>query len=328
MRRRELIALVGGAVAAWPLAARPQQVSGKSWRIAQVLAGTPEAAGHLARALAQQLSDLGYRFDDNHPLVTRFVTPQLTEFEDVIRSLIAEIDLLVAWGTVSAMAAKNVVLDKPVVFLSVGAPVEIGLVESLARPGGNITGITFEASTETYGKRLQILKEIAPSVTRIVVLGARNDANFGFAMGSLTKTSQSLGLTIIPVNFDVGDDLGAKFGEMRQLGAEGLIVVAGVLTYTRRQQIADLALSLRLPSCHAFFKSVAAGGLVSLGPDMVAMAGQGAAYIDKIIHGSNPANLPVQQPSRYLLYVNLRTAKALGLTIPPGMLALADEVIE
>ena len=325
MRRGQFIALLGGA-AAWPLTARAQQTARKPWRIAQVLGGSPELNGHLARALEQRLDDLGYQ--PNLTLVTRFVSPQPKALEDVIRSLIEQVDLLVVWGTIAAVAAKNVVHNKPVIFLTVGAPVEIGLVESLARPGGNLTGITFEAAKETYGKRLQILKEIAPSVTRVAVLGAKGDPNVGFAMESLTRASQELGVTIIPVNFDATDDLGAKFDEIRKLGGEGLIVVAGVLTYARRQQIADLGLSSRLPSCHGFYESVAVGGLASLGPDMVATVSQAVDYIDKIKHGSNPADLPVQQPSRYLLHINQRTAKALGLTIPAGMLASADEVIE
>jgi putative tryptophan/tyrosine transport system substrate-binding protein len=328
MRRREFVALVGGAVAAWPLATQTQQTSRAWWRIAQVIAGSPESNGHLAEALEKQLGDLGYRPNENLTLVTHFVTPQPKAIEDVMRSLISESDLLVVWGTITAVAAKNMVHDKPIIFLTVGAPVEIGLVESLARPGGNLTGITFEAATETYGKRLQLLKELAPGVTRVAVLGARGDPNVGFATDSLSKAAQALGLTMMPVDFDAGDDLDAKFDEMKKIGAEGLIVVAGALTYERRQQIADLALSRRLPSCHGFHESVAAGGLASLGPDMVAMAGQAASYIDKIVHGAKPADLPVQQPSRYLLHLNLRTAKALGLNIRATVLASADEVIE
>lgn len=326
MRRREFITLLGSAAAAWPLSGRAQQAARKSWRIAQVLGGSPELSGHLARALEQRLGELGYR--PNLTLVTRFVSPQPEALEDVIRSLIEETDLLVVWGTIAAVAARKVVRNKPVIFLTVGAPVEIGLVESLARPGGNLTGITFEAARETYGKRLQILKEIAPGVTRVAVLGAKGDPNVNFAMESLVKASQELGLTIIPVNFDATDDLAVKFDEIRKLGAEGLIVVAGVLTYARRQQIADLGLSYRLPSCHGFYETVAMGGLASLGPDMVATVSQAADYIDKIMHGANPADLPVQQPSHYLLHINQRTARALGLTIPAGMLAGADEVIE
>jgi putative ABC transport system substrate-binding protein len=328
MRRREFVALVSATAAAWPLATQAQRTSRTSWRIAQILAGSPELNGHLAEALEKRLGDFGYRPNENLTLVTRFVTPQPKAIEDLIRSLIAETDLFVVWGTITAVAAKSVAHDKPIIFLTVGAPVEIGLVESLARPGGNLTGITFEAATETYGKRLQLLRELAPGVTRVAVLGARGDPNVGFATDSLTKAAQALGLTIMPVNFDAGDDLGAKFDEMKEIRADGLIVVAGALAYARRQQIADLALSRRLPSCHGFYESVAAGGLASLGPDMVAMAGQAAAYIDKIVHGANPSELPVQQPSRYLLHLNLRTAKVLGLNIPSTVLASADEVIE
>jgi putative ABC transport system substrate-binding protein len=248
--------------------------------------------------------------------------------QDAIRSLIGEIDLLVVWGTIGAVAAKNVAGSLPVVFLSVGAPVQIGLVQSLSRPGGNMTGITFEAATETYGKRLQLLKEILPNLRNVAVLAAEDDANVTFAMQSLDKVAPELGVTLRRFGMRPGDDLAAKFGQIEQSHAEGLIVIAGVLSYANSKQIAELALAHRLPSCHAFYETVRAGGLVSLGPDIPAMAQQGAVYIDKIIRGAKPGELPVQQPTHYVLYINLQTAKRLGIEIPPTLLVRADEVIE
>ena len=251
-------------------------------------------------------------------MVTRYANPQLTAMEDAIRSLIAEIDLLVAWGTIGAVAAKNVAGSLPVVFLTVGAPVEVGLVQSLSRPGGNMTGITFEAATETYGKRLQLLKEILPNLQNVAVLAAEGDANVTFAMQSLDKAAPGLGVTLTRFGLRPGDDLAAKFRQMEQSDSEGLIAIAGALTYVKGKEIAELALAHRLPSCHAFYETVRAGGLVSLGPDIPAMAQQGAVYIDKIIHGANPGELPVQQPTHYVLHINLQTAKGLGLEVPPS----------
>jgi putative tryptophan/tyrosine transport system substrate-binding protein len=327
LRRREFITLVGGATAAWPFVANAQP-TGKSWRIGQVIGGSAETNGHFARALEQRLGELGYRLGGNLVLVTRYASPQLTAMENAIRSLISEIDLLVAWGTIGAVAAKNVAGSLPVVFLSVGAPVEVGLVQSLSRPGGNMTGITFEAATETYGKRLQLLKEIVANLRNVAVLAAEGDANVTFAMQSLDQAAPELGVTLTRFGFRPDDDLAAKFRQMEQSDAEGLIVIAGALTYVKGSEIAELALAHRLPSCHAFYETVRAGGLVSLGPDIPAQAQQAAVYIDKIIHGAKPADLPVQQPAKYQLAINLKTAKALGLTIPLPLIARADEVIE
>jgi putative tryptophan/tyrosine transport system substrate-binding protein len=327
LRRREFITLVGGATAAWPFVANAQP-TGKSWRIGQVIGGSAETNGHFARALEQGLGEFGYRLGGNLVLVTRYASPQLTGMENAIRSLISEIDLLVAWGTIGAVAAKNVAGSLPVVFLSVGAPVEVGLVQSLSRPGGNMTGITFEAATETYGKRLQLLKEILPNLRNVAVLAAEGDANVTFAMQSLDKAALELGVTLTRFGLRPDDDLAAKFRQMEQSEAEGLIVIAGALTYVKGSEIAELALAHRLPSCHAFYETVRAGGLVSLGPDIPAQAQQAAVYIDKIIHGAKPADLPVQQPAKYQLAINLKTAKALGLTIPLPLIARADEVIE
>jgi putative tryptophan/tyrosine transport system substrate-binding protein len=326
LRRRQFITLLGGT-AAWPFVAKAQS-TGKSWRIGQVIGGSAETNGHFARALEQRLGKLGYRLGGNLVLVTRYASPQLAAMEDAIRRLISEIDLLVAWGTIGAVAAKNVAGSLPVVFLTVGAPVEVGLVQSLSRPGGNMTEITFEAATETYGKRLQLLKEILPNLRNVAVLAAEGDANVAFAMQSLNKAAPELGVTLTRFGLRPDDDIAAKFRQMEQSHAEALIVIAGALTYVKGKEIAELALAHRLPSCHAFYETVRAGGLVSLGPDIPAMAHQGAVYIDKIIHGAKPGELPVQQPTYYVLHINLKTAKRLGVEVSPSLLARADEVIE
>jgi putative ABC transport system substrate-binding protein len=191
-----------------------------------------------------------------------------------------------------------------------------------------MTGITFEAATETYGKRLQILKEIVPDLKRVAVLRAVGDPNVEFAMTSLNRAAPALEITLVPLDIKSADDLKSGFANVKKSQAEALLVIAGGLTYTVGTEIADLALEARLPSCHAFKETVMAGGLVSLGPDLVAMARPAAAQIDKIIKGTSPADIPVEQPTRYELYINLNTARLLNLTIPPSLLAGADEVIE
>jgi putative ABC transport system substrate-binding protein len=326
MRRREFVALVG-VLATWPVAA-PAQESTRTWRVGQVLGGTPETLGHLARTLEHRLAELGYVQGKNLLLITRFAMPQAKAFEEAILSLLPHIDFLVVWSTVGRVAARKLALSVPVVFASVGAPVDIGLVESLARPGGNMTGITFEAASETYGRRLQILKEIMPNLERVAVLRASGDANVRFAMESLDQAAPMLGVTLTWFDIKSGDDLPATIPDMQRRGSEALLVVAGALTYVNGKKIADLALAHHLPSCHAFKETVAEGGLVSLGPDLLAIGGQAASYVDKILRGAKPADLPVQQPARYEVHLNLKTAKSLDITIPPTLLARADEVIE
>jgi putative tryptophan/tyrosine transport system substrate-binding protein len=184
------------------------------------------------------------------------------------------------------------------------------------------------SSMQNYAKRLQILKEVAPAATRVAVLRGAGDANVPFAMASLEQTAPALGVTLLPVDIKSADELEAAFMHMTRDGAQGLLVIAGSLTFFVSKQIADLTLMHKLPSCHAFKETVAAGGLISLGPDLFAMNRQGANYVAKIIQGIKPADLPVQQPTRYEMHVNLKTAKALGLTVPASLLARADEELE
>jgi len=323
MKRREFIAgsaaVLAGALSAPAAAAEP-------WRIGQVFGGTPNAIS--SSGLSRGLSDLGYVDGQNVHLLSRFAAPNPKDMKTAILELAPDIDLLVVWGTIGGVAAKAAALKIPVVFISVGAPVDIGLVESLAHPGGSMTGITFEAASETYGKRLQLLKDIQPGLSRVAVIGAKSDANFSFAMMSLEKSAPLLGVSVTPVGIGSGDDLKSAFDQVKRERLEAVIVVAGSLTFANNKAIADLALANGVPSCHGFKETVAAGGLISLGPDLMVLARQGASLVDKIIKGARPGDLPVEQPTRYVTSINLRTAKALGLNISPALIASADEVIE
>ena len=240
--------------------------------------------------------------------------------------MLPQVDLLVVWGE-GAIAAKKLAGGVPTVFISIGFPVELGLVQSLAHPGGNMTGVTFEAATETYGKRLQILKEIVPDLKRVAVLRPVDDPAF------VEKPLQDLaarefGVTLLPVGIKSADDLEAAFASIKKDGTQAVMPTRSSLTFNLGKEIADLALAGHLASCYPFRQAVMAGGLVSLDPDRLAMTRPAAAQIDKIIRGTSPADIPVEQPSRFELYINLKTALFLGLTIPPSLLARADEVIE
>src|ERR1700737_3956782 len=212
MRRRDFTTILGGAVATWPLTGRAQQPAGAPstraagaapWRIGQVFGGTPEAisSSGLAAVLAHGLSDLGYVDGKTIRLQTRFAAPNPKDIKTTILALLPDIDLLIVWGTVGGVAAKAAAPSVAVVFISVGAP------QSLARPGGNMTGITFEAASETYAKRLQLLNEILPGLSRVGVIGAEGDPNLLFAMISLEKSAPSLGVALTPLHVSSADDL-------------------------------------------------------------------------------------------------------------------------
>ena len=213
MRRRDFLGVFCGAALASPSVADAQQ-PGKVWRIGHVLVNPRERGGAIrAQALEKGLADLGDVQGRNIELLHRFAGPQPDKVQEVIVSLLPQIDLLVAWGTIGGVAAKKVAGGVPTVFVSVGAPVEIGLVQSLAHPGGNMTGITFEASADTYGKRLQILKEIVPDLKRAAVLRAVGDPNVGFAMTSLEAAAPELGVNLVSVDMKSADDLESAFAQ-------------------------------------------------------------------------------------------------------------------
>jgi putative ABC transport system substrate-binding protein len=326
MRRRDLIAVIYGAALPLPCGAAAQQ-PGKVWRIGHVLTVPPEQGEPFARALEQSLADLGYVQGRNIVLLHRFAGAQVDKLEEAIISLVPQVDLLVVWGN-AAIAAKKLAVGVPTVFISIGFPVELGLVQSLAHPGGNMTGIAAEAALEINGKRLQILKEIVPDLNRVAVLRDFDTRFWEFEWTSLDQAARELGLTLVAAHIKSADELEMAFASIKKSGAEALFVTRTALLTNAGKQIADLAIAAHLPSCDPFRRMVIAGGLVSLDADRLAMTRPAAAQIDKIIKGTSPADIPVEQPTRYELYINLKTARLLNLTIPPTLLALADQVIE
>lgn len=324
MRRRELVGLFLTMAVASPTG-RAQQP--KALPRVAYLDGRPP--NPWVAGLLEGLNSLGYVDGKTVRLIRKEVPiSTIDATREAILEIADRIDVLVVGGTVGGVAAKSATSTIPVVFVSVGAPVDIGLVKSLAHPGGNITGVSFEATSDTYAKRLQILKEILPNASRVAVMGAKDDPNVRFAMESLTGSAATMQVTLTTFPLASKDDLPGAFGDMKRSGMEALLVVAGGMTYGSSRTIADLALANRLPSFHGFRETVLAGGLISLGPDLVALARQSAHLVDKIIKGEKPADVPVEQPERYTMAINLKTAQALGLTIPAALLARADEVVE
>jgi putative ABC transport system substrate-binding protein len=272
MRRRDFIGAMYAAAVALPFAAAAQQ-PGKVWRIGQILATPPEVGEPYAQALEQSLTDLGYVLGWNVVLLDRFAGTQTAKIEETIISLLPQIDLLIVWGNAGPLA-KKLAGGVPTVFISVGYPVELGLVQSLAHPGGNMTGIAAEAALEINGKRLQILKEIVPDLNRVAVLRdvAEPTAAFwsygaGFEWTAMNQAARKLGLSLVPVDVKSTGDLEAAFADMKKSGAEALFLTRTALVFNAGKQIGDLAIAAHLPSCHPFREGVMAGGLVSLDAD-------------------------------------------------------------
>jgi putative ABC transport system substrate-binding protein len=330
MRRRDFIGVICGTALALPCSPVAQQPA-KIWRIGHVLTAPPERGAPFAQALEQSLADLGYVQGRNIVLLQRFAGAQVDKLEEAVISLVPQVDLLVVWGN-AALPAKRLAGGVPTVFISIGFPVELGLVQSLAHPGGNMTGIAAEAALEINGKRLQILKEIVPGLDRVAVLRDVADRSIFYGSGlewtALDQAARGLGLTLVPADIKSADELETAFADMKKSGAEALFMTRTALLANAGKQIAELAIVTHLPSSCSFRSQVIAGGLVSLDADRLAMTRPAAAQIDKIIKGASPADIPVEQPTRFELYINLKTARLLNLTIPPSLLAQAEEVIE
>jgi putative tryptophan/tyrosine transport system substrate-binding protein len=322
MRRRDFIGIVGGA-AAWPLAARAQQTSGRVWRIG-FLGSTPPTPA-MVSALRDGLRERGYVDGQNLSLDVRWL---LDENPNVATELVRSgVDLIVTWATPATIAAKRATTTTPIVMVSNADPVGAGLVAELARPGGNITG-TSNMATDLSGKLVQLLIEIVPGTKRVGVV--RNPNNPGTAL-SLRMTAESiraLGLEIEHVDAEAAEELESAFARMSEKGVGGVVVIAEPAYIKHRVRIAELALKARLPTVFQRRENVEAGGLLSYGPNLSDLLRQGANFVDRILKGARPSELPVEQPTKFTLAINLKTAKALGLDFPPTLLARADEVIE
>jgi putative tryptophan/tyrosine transport system substrate-binding protein len=326
MRRRNFIALLGGAAAAWPLAARAQQ-SGKFRTIGFLGAATPSAASQWVAALVLRLRELGWIEGRTLAIEYRWAEGDNARLTEIAAEFVRlNVDVIVTWGTASVLAAKQATSVIPIVFASAGDPVGTGLVASLARPGGNVTGSSNQAP-DVAGKRLELLREFVPGLRHLAIL-----ANIGSPIGVLQigeaqAAARALGLEVTALEIMRAQDITPALETLKGR-AEALYVASDALVFTHRIRIHTLALAARLPTMHDYREYVEAGGLMSYGPNFPASFRRAADFVDKILRGAKPVDLPVEQPTKFDLVINLTTAKALDLEIAPIMLARADEVIE
>jgi putative ABC transport system substrate-binding protein len=327
MRRRDLITLLGGAVAAWPLAARAQQ----SARVARIgFLGLAPASAFATRvdALRVGLRDLGYSEGKNIVIEFRWAQT-VDDLPDLAAELVRmSVDIIFAPVSTFVAPARLATSTIPIVFASHADPVGLGHVASLARPGGNITGLSM-LLTELAAKELEILKEAVPQGFRFGVVWNPTTPSHIPALRSVESAGKTLGIELYEVPMPTIEDSARAFVSMTRAQVAGFLVLASPTAYSERgARLAELALKHRLPSMFGFEENAKAGGLMSYSADILDLYRRSAAYIDKILKGVNPSELPVEQASKYKLVINLNTAKALGLEIPPTLLARADEVIE
>ncbi len=324
MRRREFITLLGGMVAAWPLGARAQQTA-KLARIGFLtLATGPTPA---IRGFQHGLQQLGYVEGQNLVLIYRWAAGRREQLADLASELLQlNVDVIASNSTEAILAVRDLNKNTPVVMVSISDPIGNNLVAGFARPGGNTTGVTL-FSTELAGKRLELLKEVVPQLARVGLLVQRDHPPTATLITETQAAAQALSLALQV--FEVRpEEIIEGFGSMEKDRPDALIVQQTTSFTIHLQQIADLANSYRLPTVHQAGEFVQAGGLLALGPNIFALGERAAWYVDRILKGTKPADLPVEQPTKFELAINLKTARVLGLTVPPTLLSLADEVIE
>jgi putative ABC transport system substrate-binding protein len=328
MNRREFITLLGGAAAALPLAARAQQ-PGKVARVGFLGTSSMSLERPLVDAFRQKLQELGHVEGKNIAIEYRWAEGQDERLPRLAADLVRlQPDVIVTTGTPGTLAAKQATKTIPIVFASSGNPVQGRLVASFARPGGNVTGFTI-SGPELEGKRVQLLKEVVPAMSRVAVLwNPANPAIMDFYQQTRAAAA-ALGFSLQPdVEIRRIGDFKDAFSTIAGAKPDAMIVLADRFLLAHRSEIVSFAMTNRLPSAYAYRAYVEAGGLMSYAPSDLDQFRRTAIYVDKILNGEKPADLPVQEPTKFDLVINLKTAKALGFEVPPSLLARADEVIE
>ena len=328
MRRREFITLLGG-LATWPRAAKAQQAE-KTRRIAILVHGVqadPEWRGRLA-AFRQELENLGWNEGRNIHIETRYSANDFDVLPRLAKELVAlKPEVVFVNTTPATKALQRETRTIPIIFVQVSDPTGSGIVASLSRPGGNITGLLFYEDS-IGGKWLGMLKEIAPHLTRAAQLGNPKGYPYGYFLRSTKTIAMTLGIEVIPTPVASADDIARSIDSFALVPNGGLLAPPDNTVSANRDLVIALAARHRIPAVYAFPEYVAAGGLMAYGTDVLMQFRQAASYVDRILRGANPADLPVQAPTKYQTVINLKTAKALGFDVPSTLLVRADEVIE
>jgi putative ABC transport system substrate-binding protein len=329
VKRREFITLLGGATVAWPLAVRAQQPAGRVYRVGYLMIASREQQLHLIKAFEEGLRSLGYRVGENVVIEYRLANGEMERLPALAAELVRlGVDVIVTGVNPNTVAAMKATTTIPIVMTNSVDPVGTGLVASLARPGGNVTGLTQDTGVEIYGKRLELLKETLPNPSRAGVLWNPDFAPNQSRVESMREAARALGLTLVPAEARGLDALEQAFATMVRERAQAFVVLADPVLFIYRGQIAEMALRNRLPAASNFREYAEAGFLLTYGVEFRDLFRRSAVFVDRIFKGAKPADLPVEQPTKFELVVNLKTAKAIGLVVPPSLLARADQVIE
>jgi putative tryptophan/tyrosine transport system substrate-binding protein len=326
MRRREFIAVLGSSVVGWPLVSRAQQAA-KLPTIGFLGANNETFERGSTDALVKRLRELGWIENRTVAIEYRWAEGREARFAEFAAEFVRlKVDVIFTYGTPSSMAAKKATAVIPIVFAAAGDPVGTRLVASLARPGGNITGLSIQ-QTDLASKRLEILRELLPGLRTLAILVDTGAPNSVLESGEVQTAAQTLGLATVTSEVQRAEDIAPAFDALKGR-AEALYVCSSPLLTSNRIRVNNLALGMRVPTMHGFREHIVAGGLMSYGPNFPSLFRGAADYVDKILRGAKPSDLPVEQPTKFDFTINLTTAKILGLTVPPSLLARADEVIE
>ena len=325
MHRREFITLFSGIAASWPLAARAQQT--KVFRIGFISPASPTSMEPRTERFRRGLNELGYVENKNTNIEYRWAEGKEDRLPDLAGGIAFKVDVIVAHGVLAALAARRASTSTPIVCFGCGEVISSGLVASLAHPGGNITGQT-NLAPEASGKRVELLKEAVPGITRLGVLWNSENPVSGPELKETEEAARAGGLELQSIGVAKPGEFAQAFNSLSAKQAGAVLVLSDAMFFGNRKQIADLAIARRLPAVSWSNEFAKSGFMMSYGPDVYELAQRAAIYVDKILKGSKPSDLPIEQPTKFEFVVNLKTAKALGLTVPPALLARADEVIE
>ena len=325
--RRKFIAALGAGALAAPFRSSAQQ-QGKVWRVGVLSIGSAPTAHHLVEAFFQGMTDLGYREGRDVRYEVRYGEGSIDKYEQYAREHVsANVDLIWASGTPAASAAQKATTSIPVIFALVGDPIYSKLVRSLAAPGANLTGMSLMIS-EMWEKRVEMLTEIFPTVRRIGVLHNPLDSSNAAQLPHMQEGARRLGLEVMTVGVQNPEDFAAAFAQLGEWGAQALLNAESAVFLTNKRALLDAAAQHHWPTVHSSMDYAEAGGVIAYGADYAENCRSSSPYVDKIFRGARPGELPVQQPVKFQLVINLKAAKSMGLTVPSALLGRADEVIE